>query len=130
MVTRKMLTELKDNRKKLSKPQQEPIPEEKVLSRDEILAEVAPLQTRAVRPAGWSGAVKMQNITFQKLVDLKTSCPDNESYHAMLISEVCVDLSLEDAIKLQRGNGIRFAALYAAVEEFGATPIKDETLKN
>ncbi len=115
---------------KKAQPQE---PHEKFLSREEILHEAAPLEPRSVQVMGWSGKIRMQNITFERLVELKVSAPDANAYHAMLIAEVCTDLSLEDAIKLQKGNGFKFATLYAAVESFGngaERVLSDEHQKN
>jgi len=106
---------------------------EKVLTREEILQEAKALETRPVKVAGWSGKVMMRNISFQRLVELKISAPDASAYPAMLVAEVCTDLSLEDAIQLQNGNGFKFATLYAAVESYGTSAsdaLFDEKIKN
>lgn len=103
--------------------------EKKVFSRDEILNICKPLETQDVAVSGWNGFVKMKNVDFQKLVQLRVDCPDQEAYQAALVAAVCDDLSISDAYALQKGNGFRFAGLFAAVNSYLGADVGDEEIK-
>lgn len=104
----------------------------KVLSKAEILERCAAVPSRVVQVPGWGAGVKMKNLTFQELVQIRVDAgEDAESKNAMIVAAVCEDLDLTDAYKLQKGNGMQFALLFAAVDEFlSHNRITEEKIKN
>ena len=104
---------------------------EKVLSKAEILERVKPIESRVVQVPGWGAGVKMKNLTFEELIRIKVDAgEDDEAKNAMIVAAVCEDLELKDAYKLQKGNGMQFAALFSAVDDFLSVKITDEKIKN
>lgn len=103
--------------------------EKKIFSREEILDKCKAIESDVVDVPGWNGAVKMHNVKFSDLVQLRVDCPEKESYQAALISAVCEDLTLADTYALQKGNGFQFASLFSAVNGFLGCDMGDEEIK-
>jgi hypothetical protein len=99
------------------------------LTREQILSRCRPLPEKTIEVKGFGGSVRVHNLTFGQMSELRANAPDTETYKALLIAAVCADLSLEDAIKLQRGNGAAYAALYLAVENYLGTDFSDDEIK-
>lgn len=99
------------------------------LTREQILSRCQTLPEQAVFVPAMRGHVLMQNVTFAEMVSLQENAPDKDTYKAMLMASVCKELSLEDAIKLQRGNGAAYAALYLAVEGYLNADFSDDAIK-
>jgi hypothetical protein len=102
---------------------------ENIFNREQILEKCKAIEPKPVFIPAWNAHVKMKNITFQDLVNIRIECPDKESYQAMLISAVCEDLSVTDAYQLQKGNGLQFANLFNAVNVFLGADLGDEEIK-
>lgn len=103
----------------------------KALSKAEILERCKPIESRIVAVKGWDAGVRMKNLTFQELVQLRIDAGDDaDSKNAMVVAAVCEDLDISDAYALQKGNGAQFALLFAAVDEFLSCKITDEKIKN
>ena len=111
-----------------SKAKEAAAPAEKpLLSREQILDRCKALPDGVINALG--GQIRVHNLTFGQMSELREGAPDAETYKAMLIASVCADLSLEDAIKLQRGNGAAYAALYLAVEKYLNADFGDDEIK-
>ena len=104
----------------------------KVLSKSEILARCAPIESKVVPVQGWGAGVRMKNITFDELIKMRVDMGTDGggSNNAMMVAAVCEDLEMSDVYKLQKSNGIQFALLYAAVENFIDFKLTDEKIKN
>ena len=107
------------------------VDELKAMSKADILNRCAALEETIVPVKGWSGGVRMCNITFDKLVQISIdSAGDVNAKNAMTVAETCVDLEVSDAYKLQSGNGIQFGLLFEAVQNFLSCKLTDDKLKN
>lgn len=101
------------NKKKLEEQREAPKP----LSRDEILSEAPALPDKDVHVHGFSRPITMQNVDFERMVQLKMQASSTGEYHTMVVAECCKELEVEDAYKLQK-NGTKFALLFNAVNEY------------
>lgn len=113
------------------KKQAEKPADKKVFNKAEILDKCKKLETREVEIPGWGACVRMKNLTFQELLQIRIdSGTDSEARNAMIVAGACEDLDITDAYKLQSGNGSQFAALYAAVDDFLGCKLDAEKIKN
>ena len=102
---------------------------EAALSREQILSACKAIPTRIVDVPG-IGGVKMQSVSFPDYLRIKQeSDGDVATNAAMIVAQVCSDLNISDAYELQSGNGIKFATLYNAVNEFLSFELKEAEIK-
>lgn len=103
--------------------------EKKIFTREEILNKCKAIESREVDVIGWNGAVRMKNVSFPDLVNLRVNFPDKDSYQAALVAAVCEDLTIEDAYSLQKGNGFQFANLFTSINSYLGADLGDEEIK-
>jgi hypothetical protein len=103
----------------------------KVLDKAGILAMCAPVESRIVEIPGWGASVKMKNLSFEELIQIRTDAGNDETARAaMIVAAVCEDLAISDAYKLQKSSGLKFAALLGTVEGFLNKRLDEDTIKN
>ena len=101
------------NKKKFEAQREVPKP----LNRDEILSEAPAIPNQEVIVPGFSRPISMQNVSFERMIELRTQATTPAEYNTMLVAECCVALEVEDAYKLQK-NGTKFAMLFNAVNQY------------
>lgn len=99
------------------------------LTKEQILNKCRALESALVPVDGFDGCVRMKNLTYSEIIDLRVGASGREEYQAMLIAAVCEDLSLDDAMTLQQGNGFMFLSLFEAINKYLANDLGDETVK-
>lgn len=104
----------------------------KTLSREELLSAVKPIaESVSIDVQGFPGKIRVRNISFAEIVKIsEENAGDKASTRACIIAAACEDLELEDIQVLLSGNGFKFGALYAAIEELFTINIDEESIKN
>ena len=101
------------------------------MSRDDILNQVRPLESRLVDVVSWPAPVRMQNVGYAEMMRIISDAGDDkDAREAMIVAAVCSDLELTDAYKLQTGNGAQFLMLLGAVNGFLNYNLSEDLLKN
>jgi hypothetical protein len=91
----------------------------KQFSREDILAKLKN-QIIVVEIPEWGATIRVQPVTFDRMIAMKTEHPIESDFKAALVVACCVDLQAEDVRLMKEGNGFQFATLsqrvYAALD--------------
>lgn len=88
------------------------------MSRDEIIGFCKAPEASQVQPKGWPKPIRVQNVSFPEIVEIKKNAETPEDYTAAFIAAVCTDLTAADVYALQQENGVRVASLMAEIDNY------------